>query len=45
MENKDALISQFMEITGVSSERAEFFVNASNFQLDASFHSVFVKSL
>lgn len=36
MADKDALINQFMEVTGVNRERAEFFINASNSQLDVS---------
>jgi hypothetical protein len=34
MADIEALITQFMEITGVNRERAEFFINASNSQLD-----------
>lgn len=41
MADNKALISQFMEITGVNSERAEFFINASSSQLDVSLISLF----
>jgi hypothetical protein len=43
MADKDALINQFMEVTGVNRERAEFFINASNSQLDVSRLQKFVQ--
>lgn len=34
MADNEALIDQFMDVTGVSRERAEFYVQAANSQLD-----------
>lgn len=34
MADNEALIAQFMDVTGVQRDRAEFFLNAANFQLD-----------
>lgn len=41
MADKEALINQFMEITGVNKDRAEFFINASNSQLEVRFRIFF----
>lgn len=34
MADNEALISQFMDVTGVQRDRADFFLQAANFQLD-----------
>lgn len=41
MADKEALINQFMEVTGVNRERAEFFINASNSQLEVALSSFY----
>lgn len=42
MADIETLLTQFMEITGVNRERAEFFINASNSQLDVSIKYFFI---
>ena len=37
MADNEALITQFMDVTGVQRDRAEFFLQAANFQLDVIF--------
>lgn len=42
MSDNEALITQFMDVTGASRERAEFYLESSNFQLQANFWVIFV---
>ena len=37
MSDNEALITQFMDVTGVARERAEFYLESSNFQLQVNF--------
>jgi hypothetical protein len=37
MSDNDALITQFMDVTGVNRERASFYLESANFQLEVSF--------
>lgn len=37
MSSNEELISQFVDITGVARERAEFYLESANFQLPVSF--------
>lgn len=41
MADNEALVSQFIDITGIQRERAEFYLQASNFQLDVKFLTFF----
>lgn len=42
MADNDALITQFMDVTGVQRDRAEFFLQSANFQLDVNFCLIIV---
>ncbi|XP_070497684.1 NSFL1 cofactor p47-like [Chironomus tepperi] len=44
MADNDALITQFMDVTGVQRDRAEFFLQAANFQLDVALSSFYEES-
>lgn len=37
MSDNEALITQFMDVTGVTRERAEFYLESSNYQLQVIF--------
>lgn len=37
MSERDDLLSQFTGITGLDAERAKFFLDSSNWQLDVSY--------
>lgn len=41
MSDKEALITQFMDVTGANRERAEFYLDSSNQQLQVSFNPEF----
>ncbi|CAG9800185.1 unnamed protein product [Chironomus riparius] len=45
MADNDALITQFMDVTGVQRDRAEFFLQAANFQLDVALSSFYEESV
>jgi UBA-like domain len=36
MSDNEALITQFMDVTGVTRERAEFYLESSNYQLQVN---------
>lgn len=41
MADNNALIAQFIDITGVQRDRAEFYLQSANFQLDVFFFLLF----
>lgn len=42
MSDNEALITQFMDVTGVTRERAEFYLDSSNYQLQVGIFGLFV---
>lgn len=44
MSDNEALITQFMDVTGVTRERAEFYLESSNFQLQVIFRVILLFS-
>lgn len=44
MADNDALITQFMDVTGVQRDRAEFYLQAANFQIDIALSSFYEES-
>lgn len=44
MSDNEALITQFMDVTGVTRERAEFYLESSNFQLQVNFRVILLFS-
>lgn len=41
MSDNEALVTQFMDVTGVNRERAEFYMESANFQLQVNFPGYF----
>ena len=44
MSDNEALIAQFMDVTGVNRERAEFYLESANFQLQVTFRVILLFS-
>lgn len=41
MSDNEALITQFMDVTGAPRERAEFYLESSNYQLQVLFGLIY----